>query len=513
MKAVTLSLLLSLAIGGLSQKSFASDSCQEIFAAKEAVAEKAVAVDADAQEELREASDKAYQESQSTAKSIIRWSWLRKTLRSYNGSIESFYITKERREKQNLNWLLIQGESPAIVENLSGLVSSTEASYEKAKYLDQAITKLNKEITDSGKSATKMQVDRIQKRTAERDRELGRFMTSFRSYEQKMELLLDTAASGEVQDANQGLHKMVLESMVMASEPVNTLAQTARDALSQLGSYKVSEEHQKFESMVKEYGISVPDSRPSLEEMDKFYDVQSGSNPARLARIRRQAVGELWTSIKRSLLAPQALQLAQRATVRLPSPLREMTSMLVASGYDQQMRDKHFENIQRVLRVEDDYSGDGRYKRLDELMDLDAQSRGEEFLVTFARVTKTIRTWDVLKAQVEDLAKSDTNATGKDSIRYGEFYRRMLNAEKTAAQLGAISILHNEAAVDRWARVLWTSGTLAWVSQHPHSLEFLGFGALTTVGVKKVIDTFSKPQSAEDILEILGKKNQKDNQG
>jgi hypothetical protein len=153
----------------------------------------------------RKAAEHAYAESQKMVPRMKFWSFWRNAFRKYNGSIESHYIVRQRREKQHINWYLIQGESAGLAEHLGALVTRTEASYEKAKYTSEAIRNLRAEIENSHLPATAEQLATIREREAQRDAELERFISNFRDYKQKMELLEETAESGVVQDPNANL--------------------------------------------------------------------------------------------------------------------------------------------------------------------------------------------------------------------------------------------------------------------------------------------------------------------
>jgi hypothetical protein len=207
--------------------------------------------------------------------------------------------------------------------------------------------------------------------------------------------------------------------------------------------------------------------------MTNFYNAKRNSSGASLARAKQELMSEIWRFTKNMTHVPQILAAYEGAAAKAPHPYNKILLSLLRLSYNNYVRERFLGNIQLILRHPATGEGLTKYARLDKLMALDAEAGSDQFLVTFARITNGMRTWDALKAQAKAITSGgDADYPAKESVRMGHFLKRMEAAEEAAKAAGPMSLFHDTPTSNKAGILLY--GTAAGVTayfQYPEQFQ------------------------------------------
>lgn len=201
-------------------------------------------------------------------------------------------------------------------------------------------------------------------------------------------------------------------------------------------------------------GIGYPTERASIAEIE---DAFARDPKMLIAKLKRDLVAERQLGFKTFALGVLHIQNVQKAIYTLlPTGIRQPVTALIGLSYNSYVISKYLPDIERILLMPDNVE-----LRAENLREMNAKyPAGDELLVTLVRMPQLTATWDAVKAQIAEKAKTSTV--------YASFLERMTTAEATAVKLKDLPRFDQASLIDRISGAIIPIGALAaFVVQHP----------------------------------------------
>lgn len=187
-------------------------------------------------------------------------------------------------------------------------------------------------------------------------------------------------------------------------------------------------------------GLALPAERASINDISTFFRTHPEALIAKLKEDRRD---QFYAALK-SFAGP-AISITRVALRRIPQKYRKV-------GYDLYLRDRYFDQIERIIRM------DNVEKQFQTLRELNSLSeKKDELLVTFARLANATDVWAKIRTHA--------NTRSPESEIYASFAQRLEAAEKQAIQDGELSLYYQASGSQKVVLATYFVGAIYGESQ------------------------------------------------